>query len=366
MKRIALLVYDVSLTGGAERVAINLANEFAGQDRVYILSVFSTGVSSKGIDERVSCIALSNHYEKIPVKFLKYKNKLRKILVDEKIDILMSITAGVVTLAIQAAKGLRTEVIYCEHSNLENRTYGRKHVFRQYFGAKKADAVVTLTERDRQNFIRMFKVAPERVFTIPNWYEKKNCSTEYNSDSKKIISVGRLEKVKGYEYTIDCADVILRRNPEWQWDIYGDGSQRTELQESISHKGIERLTLKGNVADIDKRYAEYAFLVMTSRYEGLPLSLLEAQTSLLPIVSFDCPTGPSEIIEDGVNGFVVPLFDVDALIQKIQRLIDSQEERISFSEHSQDKLCFYEKARVMRLWNELFQKLLVDGDDADD
>ena len=100
---------------------------------------------------------------------------------------------------------------------------------------------------------------------------------------------------------------------------------------------------------------------MTSLYEGLPLSLLEAQASNLPIVSFDCPTGPSEIIINNVNGYVVPQFDMVGLISSIQALISSDEKRKAFSDHSKDKIQYYAKNRVSMLWEELFQKLACGG-----
>lgn len=354
MKNIALLVYDASLTGGAEHVAINLANAFSETHRVCLISTFLLGTFPKEIDEKVSCFALSDKYEKIPFHLRKYGNRLKKILIDNQVDILLSITAGVVTLAVQGAKGTNTKVFYCEHSNLENRTYGWKHVFRQFCGAAKADAVITLTERDRDNFIKVFKLPKEKVTAIPNWYSEVQTDRSYDNRSKKIISVGRLEPVKGYEYTLECARTVLENNPDWIWDIYGEGSLHKELQNAITAHSIDRLTLKGNVTNIKDIYPEYAFTVMTSRYEGLPLSLLEAQAASLPIVSFDCPTGPSEIIVDGINGFVVPQFDTNLLIEKVQELISSEKMRSDFSAHAQDRLPFYSKERVLGLWESLF------------
>ncbi len=354
MKNIALLVYDASLTGGAEHVAINLANAFSKTHRVCLISTFLLGTFPKEIDEKVSCFALSDKYEKIPFHLRKYGNRLKKILIDNQIDILLPITAGVVTLAVQGAKGTNTKVFYCEHSNLENRTYGWKHVFRQFCGATKADAVITLTERDRSNFIKLFRIPKEKVTVIPNWYSEFQADRAYDSRSKKIISVGRLEPVKGYEYILDCARIILADNPDWTWDIYGEGSLHERLQNAITADSIDRLTLKGNVSNIKDKYKEYAFMVMTSRYEGLPLSLLEAQAASLPIVSFDCPTGPSEIIVDGVNGFIVPQFDTNLLVERVRELISSEKMRRDFSAHAQDRLPFYSKERVLGLWESLF------------
>ena len=367
MSKIALLVYDVTLTGGAERVALNLAGEFAKTDKVYIISIAMEDTSEDGeirgnldcLPKSVRFLSLSKEMGSITMNFLKYKKSLKEILKREQIDVLLSITAGVVTLACAAARRTKTKVVFCEHSNLENMTYGKKHVFRQHYGADLADAVVTLTRRDRINYMRLFKTPKDRLFTIPNWFTPLPEPPKYDIKSKKIISVGRLEEVKGYEYTIACAEKILKNNPDWEWDIYGDGSLRDELQKIIDERHIERLTLKGNATDIRERYAGYAFLVMTSRYEGFPLSLLEAQVSGLPIVSFDCPTGPSEIVTDNVNGFIVRQFDVEELTKKVQRLITSDKLRSQFSGHAGDNLQQYSKERVLRQWRRLFVCLKI-------
>ena len=366
MRKIGLLVYDVSLIGGAEHIAINLANEIVKTDATYVISVFAEKECPYEISDHVICFTLSNRLGKIPLHFREYKAKLRKILIEEHIDILLAITAGMVTLAISASKGISTKVIYCEHSNLENRTYGWKHVLRQYYGAKRSDTIVTLTERDRQNFINYFKVPENKVRVIPNWYSFHSDNYHYDVDSKKIISVGRLEKIKGYEYVIEAAEVVLKNHPDWQWDIFGEGSLHYSLQRQINSKGIERLILQGNVNDISERYSHYSFLVMTSMFEGLPLSLLEAQASSLPIISFDCPTGPSEIIMNNVNGYIVPQNDVNKLVEKIQDLISNPKKRESFSRHSQDNLNHFEKTRIIYLWDSLFQDLVGNGGNTDE
>ena len=360
MRKIALLVYDISLTGGAERVAINLANEFVHDWAVYIISASMASDIPENIDKRIRCFVLSKTNTSITKNFFFYRNTLNRIIRTEEIDLILAITAGVVTIAVEGSKNTNTKVIYCEHSNLENRTYGRKHLFRQYYGAVKADLIVTLTERDKNNFRKYFKIKEAKVVAIPNWYNPSSTQHTYDCQSKKIISVGRLERVKGYEYLLDCAEEVLKKNPGWEWDIYGDGSLYNDLKRSILDRHISNLFLRGNVNNLEKKYSDYAFMVMTSRYEGLPLSLLEAQVAHLPIVSFDCPTGPSEIIIDGVNGYIIPQYDVKTMEMAIQSLISSEKKRASFSSHSQDKLVMYEKKHVLEIWKKLIDSLLKD------
>ena len=359
MSRIGLLVYDVSLVGGAERVAINLANELSKSNKVVVISVSCSKHAPETLDHKVITRTISNQVGSISAHFFQYAYKLRKIIKDEGLDILLAITAGVVSLALFAKRGTNTKIVYCEHSNLENKTYGKKHELRQLIGAKKADVVVPLTERDKTNFVKMFHVPEEKLVVIPNWYTPiRNTENKYKKESQKIISVGRLEKVKGYDYIIECAKKVLESHPTWEWDIYGDGSMHEELQKRINDEKIDRLHLKGNVKDIQEQFGKYAFLVMTSLYEGLPLSLLEAQSANLPIISFDCPTGPSEIINNGENGILVAKGNSDELQKAVERLMESEDAREKMSAHARDNLDYYSKERIMNIWENTITKTI--------
>ena len=350
---IAILVYDISLTGGAERVALNLAEEFSKYYNTTMISVFN---ENKYKNSNFETVVLSPKTVSISKSFLLLTKRLRSYLKDLKIDILLSVTAGVVTLAVASAVGLKTKVVYSEHSNLENKSYGRKHQFRQLIGSAFSDCTVTLTERDKKNFQSKYNLSSKRIASIPNWYDN-TCIVErkYNCLSKKIISVGRLEYVKGYDYLLKIAKKIYNSNKDWHWDIYGDGSLHNELQKTIDNYGLnEFVTLKGNVGSLDDVYNDYAFLVMTSRYEGLPMVLLEAKAHKLPIVSFNCPTGPAEIVSDGINGLIVKAYDIDEMCTAINQLINDKSKRVQFSQSAQLNMDKYSKQFVLKKWKRLF------------
>ena len=361
--RIALLLYDVSLTGGAERVAINLASEICKYHEVTLISVFN---EKKYSSPSFNTVTILDTNCSITRRFAKISKRIRDVLKEKSIDIVIAISAGVVTLALAGSLGLSTRVVYAEHSNLENKTYGLKHQLRQRIGARLSDKVVVLTERDCNNFCSTYGTKNEKVIVIPNWYEGGVAKTsEYNLESKKIISVGRLEYVKGYDYLVEVASKLKERHSDWVWDIYGDGSLRQELSKEIAHRGLEDFVfLRGTVNNLSDLYSEYAFLVMTSRYEGLPMALLEAKASGLPIVSFDCPTGPSEIVADGINGFIVDVGDVDKMCVAIDELISNKGKRELFSNNARIGLELYEKERVLGEWLSLFNQLNVNREYA--
>lgn len=355
MIKVAFLVYDVSLTGGAEKVAINLASEFSNKYSVSIISVFNEKNHKKS--DRYDFFVLSKKTIKIPFHLKKLSSKIRNYLKENNIDVILAITAGVNELAYFGTLRTKTKMIYCEHSNLENKTYGKKHELRQLLGAKKANLVVTLTERDRENFIKAYHL--KNVVSIPNWYTSTNIKEKYDSNSKKIISVGRLEKVKGYDLLVKSAKEVYDKHPDWHWDIYGEGSYHDIIQNQINENKLEKfITLKGNVNNLASLYKEYAFLVMTSYYEGLPLSLLEAQSHNLPIISFNCPTGPDEIITDGENGFIVNAYDINEMSNKIIELIEDKETRIKFANKSKKDLKKYDKNDILKRWYDTIDKVV--------
>ena len=143
MLKVALLIYDCTQFGGAERVALNMANEFTKEYEVHVISCF--GINGKPmieLDEKVNLYTISDELKNLVLANGWMARRLRKYLVDNKIDVLINITAGINGVSRRATRRLDTKVIYAEHSNLQNKTYGKKHEFRQYLGAKCADYII--------------------------------------------------------------------------------------------------------------------------------------------------------------------------------------------------------------------------------
>lgn len=358
MYKIGLLVYDYTLFGGAEKVALKQANEFAKKYEVHFISCFAKDkLPILNMDESVRQFVLSESTRSLTFDAISLSLKLKSYLSRNQIDILISITAGVNTIAVLATRHTRVKMIYAEHSNLLNQTYGRKHQFRQWLGAKNADYIVTLTEADKRAFISRYGVE-RKCINIYNWYDGEIMSEVYDANSKKILTVGRLVSVKGYDRLLSVATEIFKEYPTWTWDIYGQGDMFVELEKLIKEKHLEKnVFLKGNHSNVMELYKNYSFFVMTSYYEGFPLVLLEAKSSLLPIVCFDCPTGPSEIVTDGYDGFLVENGNIEQMIYRIKTLIEDSDLRRRFSENSISILKKFQKERIATQWMELMDSL---------
>lgn len=362
MKKIAILVYDVTLVGGAERVALNMAEALAEHYQVHLISLFHEKKENVPMGKPYCAVALREQTCSITKRFFSISKDLRNYLKEHHIQVLYSITAGVVSLAAHAARGGCAKMVYCEHSNLENKTYGKKHELRQYVGAKFSDKVVTLTERDRKNFMQAYRLSAERVQVIPNWFTAhKENDQPYDRNTCRIISAGRLESVKGPDLLLEVARRVAEKSDldqNWHWDVYGDGSMREELQEKIEEWKLgDFLSLKGNVNNLHELYPQYAFFVMTSYHEGLPMVLLEAQAAKLPIISFDIATGPAEIVAAGENGFIIPPYDLDAMADKVLELMKNPELRMAFSNRSGIGIHRYDKERLLEKWIRLTEEL---------
>uniref|UniRef100_UPI0022EC8B5A glycosyltransferase n=1 Tax=Pseudomonas sp. VB3 TaxID=2994641 RepID=UPI0022EC8B5A len=145
-------------------------------------------------------------------------------------------------------------------------------------------------------------------------------------EGKKFIAVGRLELQKGFDILVRSFRLVLNQFPDALLEIYGDGTQRRALSALISELALEgSVTLKGATKNISDAYASSDFFVLSSRFEGFGLVIVEAQAHGLPVVAFDCPRGPAEIINDRVNGLLVENGSVTDLAMKMIELIESPE-----------------------------------------
>ena len=347
--RICLLEGDMSGRGGTERMSVVLANELCKDNEVWIVSLrFSEGKIHFQLDDKVKLCILSPAKGKVgSVKQIK---EIHALIKKHRINTVINVDVGMGFYGIIAAKGTMAKVITWEHSNYFNNWNSKwfKHI--RKFAAKFSDAMVVLTERDKENYEK-YLPSKKPVYVIPNPVEKKEYF--YNVDSKVILSAGQLFPVKGYDKAIKIAEKILPRYPGWKWVICGDGPERENLQKQINDARLtEQMKLVGNVQDMNKQYQQAAMYVMTSEMEGLPMVLLEAKSWGLPIVSFDIMTGPSDIVNNGINGYLVDEFNIDIITQKIETLMNDVELRCEFSQNAKYGIEKFELENIIEKWKE--------------
>lgn len=223
----------------------------------------------------------------------------------------------------------------------------RKRLFLKHY-----DAFVVLTEEDAMEW-----------GNIPNLHVISNAvpfKTESVAacDNKIVISVGRLVYQKGYDMLVDVWNLVNKRHPDWKLLVFGSGPESDLLESKISSYGLtDSFIIKKPVSDIVSEYLKASIYVSSSRYEGLPMTLLEAMSCGLPCVSFSCPCGPSEIISNGEDGFVVPVGDVESMADKICLLIEDADTRKNFGRSARQNMEYYSVDSVMGRWKELLNSL---------
>ena len=170
--------------------------------------------------------------------------------------------------------------------------------------------------------------------------------------------MGRLDPQKGYDYLLHTAVKLKQEIPDWHLDIFGSGDDEEMLKELAKKLQVDDfVSFHPPTKEVAKELCNSGMYVMSSRFEGLPMVLLEAQECGLPIVSFDCPEGPSEVIHDGEDGFLVPLADTDALAEKIITLAKDQEMRKRFGQAAKINCQQFSPEKVGEMWLKLFSAL---------
>jgi glycosyltransferase involved in cell wall biosynthesis len=275
---------------------------------------------------------------------------------------LRSVRDGVIVgtrpaLNLAVARFARPRVVRVaqDHMNLASYRPGLRSAIGRWY--PRTDAVVTLTERDAEQYRALLGVDGPRILAIPNGVPDLG-GHRTTLERPMVITAGRLVKQKGFDRLLPVWARVATERPGWKLEIYGAGTQERALRRQLSELGLEgRAELMGRTSQLFARMAEASLFVMTSRREGLPMVLLEAMGVGLPVVSYDCPTGPGDVIADGVDGYVVPDGDEDALAARLLELMDDPATRRRMSAAALAKAADYDVRRLAGRWEELFAEL---------
>ncbi|MEB8347238.1 glycosyltransferase family 4 protein [Flavobacteriaceae bacterium KMM 6898] len=358
---IAFLLGRVSEKGGISRVASIISKELLDSktyNKIHIISYHPKEKSEYGWSNKLVFHDLLN--KRLPMKkgFIKGTFNLIKVLKINKIDVLIVAGHNVGPLAVVSSWFSKTKIVYWSHSSYKASTNSRFRLLNEKFTAIFCKCIVSLTKTDEKNYKK--ETLAQRVVQIYNPIDPVLVLSnhEYKLKSKAIISVGRLTHQKNFLLLVEVAKIVLEKHKTYCWHIYGSGEEENEIQKKISMNNLEgRLKLMGQSNNLYNLYPNYSIMVMTSRYEGFPMTLIEGMACKLPLVSFDIPTGPNEIIRDSENGFLIEPFNIIEMANSINKLIENPKMRLAFSNENENFSNEFSIQSIKDKWITLINKL---------
>lgn len=354
---IVFLVHDIHYGGGGERVTINLANYF--EKKGYKVNIVSL---SPAKTTNIYSINKEIGIKYLDIDFTIGSNLIKKVISIFKVH---SHFCEYKNKTIVLGIGNYPSLLLCFLPKWENiKTIGCQHL--AYSGIKniwavlrrvlfhRLDWVVSLTESD----LPKFKKLNQNSIVIPNSIEliPEQPAVLIN---KRILFIGRMVPDKGYDLLMKALKIASKIHDDWDFRIIGDGPLKNKVLKKFESSSLKtKISWLPSAETVIEEYLNASIYLMTSRTEGLPMVLLEAQACGLPIVSFNCETGPSDIVINNENGFLIDCFDVEKMVQKISLLCSDYDLRAKFGKNAVENVKKFRPEVINPMWEDLFQKIV--------
>ncbi|MFF0061051.1 glycosyltransferase family 4 protein [Streptomyces sp. NPDC005279] len=377
--KISFLIHTIYGIGGTIRTTLNLAEELADRHEVEIVSVFRHRDNPLfAIDPSVIVVPLVDTRPSSPTNEIKHPLQLEPAelyprtdarykeyskLSDERVrahyagsdaDVIIGTRPGLVAYVAQfAPEG--AVLIGQEHmTHNHHKPELRAEMYDHLAGL---DAFVTVSEGDAASYREQMPLPGIRVLAIPNSVPEPMVAPSDTSGTT-VVAAGRLASEKQYQVLIEAFGKVAAVRPEWTLRICGWGNQKDRLRRRIDELGLyNRVHLMGPRSPIEPEWVKGAIAVSTSRHESFGMTLVEAMRCGLPVVSTDCDYGPREIIDDGVDGLLVPVGDVDAIADALLKLIDDEDLRRRMGAAALRNARRFDPGPVAKQYEELFAEL---------
>lgn len=363
--KIAAVIYNLS-AGGAERVLVNLITGWRSQGhQVTVITLDSAQSNFYALPRGVEQIALGLAAESQGIWQAISNNRkrikmLREAMARVQPDVVVSFMERTNILTLLASKPLKVPVIVTEHappsaydigivwSILRRVTYGR------------AAAIVSVS-KDIDACFKWLSEDKRRVIHNPLSTISADTPVEVSlaPGRKYLIGMGRLSYEKGFDILIGVFGKLSGKYPQWDMVIIGDGAERQSLLNQINKQGLDkRILLPGAVKNPYPLLKQADVFISPSRFEGFGLALAEAMACGLPVVSFDCPGGPAEIIHNGVDGILVRHQDVDELQQAIEKLMSDDNKCQQLKAQALGSIERFKLDKIIKEWDELITRVI--------
>ena len=365
------------MAGGVERVLTLKANYFAenfGYDITIILTEGKDKPLFYPLSEKIKVLNLNIGFEELwscsffrkLYVYLKKQSKYKKALTAELMRIHPDITISLLRRDINFINDIhdgsrKIGELHVNRANYRNFEANEANYFKNLFAKfwmlslvsklKRLDTFVVLTEEDKQAWpeLKNVTVIPDPLSFTPT---QQSPLTE-----KRVIAVGRYVYQKGFDLLLQAWVKIEKQYLDWQLAIYGDGN-RTPYEQQMKDLGIDgiRCHLNGPTADIQQEYINSSIFAFSSRFEGFGMVLVEAMACGLPVISFDCPCGPKDIVKDNEDGLLIEKDNVDAMANGLSRLMEKDTLRKSMANAGKENVKRFNIEHIAQQWKAVLEK----------
>ena len=365
--------------GGIERVVTKKASYFAekyGYDVTIIVTEGKGCDSFFPLSRKVKVVNFEINFEELwtcsfmkkVIVYLRKQRRFKKLLTQELMRMRPDVTISTLRREINFINEIKDGSkkigeLHVNRANYRNfKTENAnclKNLFAKFWSRdlvsylRKLDKLVVLTEKDKEAWVEL-----DNVISIPNPLPFMPLSKSSLTE-KRVICVARYSHEKGIDLLLRAWAEVENYCDEWRLDVFGEGD-RTPYEHQIDKLGIDktRCKLHGRTDDVEKEYSNSSIFVLSSRFEGFGMVILEAMACGLPVVAFDCPWGPRSIIHDGEDGLLVENGNVEQLAEKLIHLITDASQRAALSRSAQQRAQYYQMEHIAGMWKGLFEEVV--------
>ncbi|MUU77188.1 glycosyltransferase family 4 protein [Winogradskyella endarachnes] len=346
--------------GGAERVLVLMVNSLAKNPnyKISVITLFE-GKDNYALDPSIKKVKLkqvklpSHTLRSITNLSLHYKNKANRP------EIIISFITLTNLISIIVAKLFSIKIIAQEHNSHLRYMKGRKRItnFTKKYIYKKADAVTVLTSFD----IDFYKKYGVNALVLPNPCSFEPIKTNTHKRENIILAVGNLNRYhhKGFDNLLELIVPIFKKFPDWKLKIAGSGDLGMNhlKQLAVQYDILDKIIFTGFINNVSEVMYKSSIFILPSRFEGLPMVLLEAMSQGMACIAYNCKTGPSDIINNNVNGFLIEDQNMSKMQDSLSQLISNKELRINLSNEGIKSLNRFKIETITSKYEKLFNEI---------
>jgi glycosyltransferase involved in cell wall biosynthesis len=352
--KIFFFINTMHTAGGTERMTAVIANALANYGwNIGIVCLYGGGTPFFKVNNTIKIYYVNHRVKNSYCYFLNNLFKLRKLYKKEKPDFVVDVCSAMSLLSIPAVWGTKINVITWEHFNANMDWNPVTSPLSRKLAVHYASKIVSLTRQDAAIYRQRYKAT--NVVVIPNPVTI-DVTNKTKLTAKRVLAIGRFTPQKGFDLLIEAWHKVSSRNNGWTLRIVGAGEMQELLEQLVQKYNLSTsVEILPPTANVNTLYFDASIYALSSRFEGLPLVLIEAMAMGLPVVSFDCKTGPREIVVSGKTGILVEPENTGIFAKELDNLMQDLSKQRFFSQNAVEESKRFELFEIMNHWVKLFE-----------